>query len=53
MATPDRPGHTREDSELALDEGEQANEAGVALELGFVAEMLEVRIVRLDEVVTK
>jgi len=49
MVSPDRPGHTWEDSELALDEGEQAKEAEVALELGLVAEMLEVRIVRLDD----
>jgi hypothetical protein len=48
-SSPNRTRHTREDGELALDEGEQTEEGEVALELGLVPEMLEVRIVRIDD----
>ena len=44
--SPDRAGDAGEDRELALDEGEQAEEAEVAPELGPVAEVLEARVVR-------
>lgn len=43
--SPDRCGNTREDTELALDEGEQAKEAKVPLEFLLIAQLLEVLIV--------
>ena len=50
MASPDRPSNSRQDSDPALDEGEQSQEAEGPLELGLVAAVLEVRVVRLDDI---
>ena len=48
MTPPDRAG---DDSELALDEGQQGYEAEIPCKLlGLIAEVLEVRVVHLDNV---
>ena len=44
------PGYTREDSQLSLDEAEQAQEAEIPLELRLVAQLLEVCVVHFDDV---
>ena len=50
MASPDRPSNRRQGGDPALDEGEQTQEAEGPHELGLVAAVLEVRVVRLDDV---
>ena len=50
MVSPDRPSNSRQDSDPALGEREQTQEAEGLLEPGLGAQMLEVRVVRLDDV---